>query len=198
MVINFTILDQASVESWVPQDIVHKSLHNVFAFSSIVNIMSMRGRTDYDYVWFLEQDTAWNGNLFELLDHFNMYHVDYITAKTQHRWHGEWPVALEHTGKGVFNDTLGASRPFAGQWVVRYSRSFVEKIQDEWIRKGIIAWNEWYTSIICKEHMDNCKLFDMCIETPYVCGEPFQVGGEPKDWVYDPNAQAQFFHPIKH
>jgi len=162
-----------------------------FAINFLANASTL------DFLWVIEQDVAWQGNLFDILATFATWTEDLLCLRPDVGRVGDsWVHSLTHSGWA--NNTPGAPRPRCQVFVVRYSRRLLLTLVNEYLAKGHYAQVEWFAPTVCTLHMSNCTVRDY--STEQVFGRPFGCCETPYNetmWNYSLSHDASLFHPVK-
>ena len=181
----------------------------------------------YEWLWVIEQDVLWQGNLFEVLATFATWKEDYLcrgpyaaTAEgpvgrprsrenTFFGWHSGWAESLStHLKCFIF--------------VARYSRRMLDVLVEEYLKEGHWAQGEWFASTVCayqqelkpSGRMRNCTVGDYMSEEylfSRTCFDwrrkprgmcpyletPEGIVGVPTPWRHELNGTGQLFHPVR-
>lgn len=162
----------------------------VLALGSLAELtwfQHVRNRTGFhfDYLWALEQDVAWTGNVFDALAELSGRGTeDLLCREVVHGWVGRrhwyslhndnWMWSNLHSGWA--DDSPGAPRVHCGVFAVRYSRRLLELLADEFLSRGRWAHSEWFAPSVCEWHLPGCALGDLLgrrgIGKPFGCCDP--------------------------
>jgi len=166
----------------------------------------------YDAMWVFDQDVAWTGNVFRLLNRLGSGReedllcsgVDHGRVGKKHWWNlhnDKWMWHKTHTNWAGWDDSPGAPRIRCYIMVVRYSARLLHRLVDDYLNKGIYAHGEFFASTVCGLIMDDCTVGDYASPLAPL-GEPFDCCknsiNTAAEWL---SARALYpdalMHPIK-
>jgi len=138
-----------------------------------------------DYLWVLEQDVAWKGNLFDALATFSTWGEDLLCQHphTEAVGNNGWSHQFLHSGWA--NNTKGAPRHVCRLFVARYSSKLLRTLSEDYLAKDHWAHLEMFSPGVCALGAPSCTIADYQIPaTKGVFGEPFTccVKEEPPNW----------------
>ena len=174
----------------------------------------------FEYMWTLEEDVAWHGDLLEVVRRFNAWPSDFAARKFHERTAGGgWHAANMHTQWPGLNTSSAAPRLVADVFVSRYSRRLVAALGDA-LSAGRAGYLEWFPRTLCGHYLQpgqahvaeftgqdgtrlqqlvpswdpnwNCTEVDLMRAAPELLGVPFEVAhaAQPGWWVEDDAATS--------
>lgn len=121
----------------------------------------------YDFLWVLEQDVAWQGNIYEALALLDSRDEDLLCYKPRHvrstdeggAWWDlhdgaieEFPAALRWIERSFsLNPWNRVTRLKCNIFFVRYSRRIMDGLLDSYLSKGHWAYDEVFGATLCSE-----------------------------------------------
>jgi len=151
-----------------------------------------------DFLWVLEQDVSWTGNLFDALATFSDWGADLLCQRphiVRVKRPGGWTHQYQHSS--WLSNTLGSPRHICGMFVARYSSNLLRTLSDEYLAKGRWAHVEMFAPAACALE-PTCKVEDYHVAaTEGLFGQPFTCCLEEQGPPGKRASTNQLFHPAK-
>ena len=166
----------------------------------------------YQFLWVLEQDVAWQGNIYDALAQFDTRDEDLLCFKPR-QVHvqdegGAWwdlhdgavedfPATLRWMERSFTRNPWNMVRRLkCNKFVVRYSRRIMDGLIDSYLSRGHWAYDEVFASTLCSEglidfeHM-NCSFckrsfLNQCKVGDYSRDHPELFSDSYFSWTVDP------------
>ena len=205
---------------------LHKNRHHLGSAHEIAFHARHRRKLKYDFLWVVEQDVAWQGNLFDALSTYATWHDDYLC---QSPYNDTLATAGNSLMQQLFQEHSGWGDRFPVHrkcyiFVARYSRRMLSTLADKFVAQGHWAQGEWFAATVCAFHTQlgtefglgskgllrwqsggessACSMRDFMSEAYLFDRRCFSYKRRatcPKahTWAYSMHKPFSFFHPVK-